>query len=157
MQTEFIQVEQGHALVTIGTKTAVFGPHDGVVTIPRFTIHAYQRADETPEGAASRDVVLHIKEWTDPADGSKEVFFRNIISCIRDRREGLWGGLSLLLSLFVVMHKHDNYPLIWSGPRFLGPWVQQGAQRLVTHGVLNLMALLGFLLGFKGEYSEYTP
>ncbi len=89
---EFIQVVQGHALITVGEDTAVFGPEDGVVAIPRFTIHQYGRADDTSKGAASRAIDLIVKEWTDPADGEKEVFFRNVLGLLVDRPHGFWGA-----------------------------------------------------------------
>ncbi|KAH6885856.1 hypothetical protein B0T10DRAFT_85627 [Thelonectria olida] len=156
-KTEYIQVEQGHALVTIGDKTAVFGPEDGVITIPRFVIHQYSRADATDEGDASRDIDLRITEWTDPNDGDKAIFFRNIISCIKDKEGGLRGSMMLLLSLFVVMYHHDNYPVLYSGPAILGSRVQLVVRRMVTHGVLKVAAVVGFFAGLKGTYSEYSP
>lgn len=135
----------------------MFGPDDGVITIPRFVVHQYSRADAVDEGSASRHVELRLTEWTDPNDGDKAVFFRNVISCIKDKEDGLWGGMKLLLSLFVVMHYHDNYPVLYSGPTFLGKRVQLAVRRLVTHGVLKAAAGLGFLAGLKGSYGEYTP
>ncbi|KAH7153133.1 hypothetical protein EDB81DRAFT_882078 [Dactylonectria macrodidyma] len=156
-KTEYLQVTQGHALITVGDRTAVFSPKDGVVTIPRFTIHQYSRADDSEEGAASQDIDLLVTEWTDPNDGDKAIFFRNVISCIKDKEDGLLGGLVLLLSLFVVMHSHDNYPLLWSGPKFLGGRVQLAIRRIVTHGVLKMAAGVGYCIGLKGTYSEYTP
>ncbi|KAH6999899.1 hypothetical protein EDB80DRAFT_813196 [Ilyonectria destructans] len=156
-KTEYVQVLQGHALITVGDKTAVFGSEDGIVTIPRFVIHQYGRADETEEGSPSRNADLRIKEWTDPNDGDKAVFFRNVVSCIKDKEDGLWGGIVLLVSLFVVMHAHDNYPLFWAGPKFLGSRVQMMIRRMVTHGVLKMTAVIGYFTGLKGTYDEYTP
>jgi hypothetical protein len=96
-------------------------------------------------------------EWTDPNDGDKAIFFRNVISCIKDKEDGLWSGMMLLLSLFVVMHHHDNYPVLYSGPTFLGTRVQLAIRRMVTHGVLKVAAVFGFFAGLKGTYSEYSP
>jgi hypothetical protein len=143
--------------VTIGDTTAVFGPEDGVLTIPRYTLHEFGRADDAVEGAPSRDVDLRIREWTRPADGDKEVFFRNILGVLIDREAGLLGNVKLLLALFVVMDAHDNYPVVVRGPGFLGERARSLVRRGVTYSVLGGLGVLGRLLGFEGSYAEYTP
>jgi hypothetical protein len=148
---------QGQALITVGDHTAVFGSDDGVVTVPRFTIHQYGRADNTPEGTASKDTVLLVKEWTDPADGDKEIFFRNMISTIMDHQSGKIGNFKTLLSLFVIMRHHDNYPLFWRGPRLVGGTCQKLTMRLFTYSILGLADGFGRLFALKGTYAEYTP
>ncbi|KAH8886878.1 hypothetical protein GQ53DRAFT_726744 [Thozetella sp. PMI_491] len=156
-QTEYVQVLQGHATITVGDHTAVFGPEDGIVTIPKFTLHQYGRADDTPEGAASKGVDMIVKEWTDPADGEKELFFRNILGIIEDRQPGILGTLFMVLSVFTVFWHHDNYPVIWQGPRFLGRGVQKWAMRSLTYTVMRLVGIAGLLVGCRGDYDEYTP
>jgi len=130
-----------------------------VITIPRFTIHAYGRADDTEEGVASRNADLLVREWTDPADGDKEVFFRNLISTIMDNRgaTGLLRNAWVLLSLFTIMASHDNYPLIWSGPMWLGEKGSLMIRRLLTNTVLRTVSWIGWSAGCKGDYEEYTP
>lgn len=127
-----MQVLQGQALVTVGDSTAVFGPNDGVITVPRFTLHEFGRADRVAEGAESCEVDLRIMEWTEPSDGAKEVFFRNMLGVIIDRETGLLGNIKLLLSLFVVMQGHDNYPVFIKGPALFGRTVQSSIRRTTT-------------------------
>ncbi|KAF4453377.1 Dolichyl-phosphate-mannose-- mannosyltransferase 2 [Fusarium albosuccineum] len=122
--TEYLQVVQGYALVTVGDRTAVFTKDDGVITIPRYTIHQYSRADNTEEGKAGKTMDLMVREWTDPADGDKEVFFRNIISLLKDKKDTVSGTIGMLFSIMVVAWAHDNYPVFWQGPGFLGKSVQ---------------------------------
>jgi len=152
-------VIQGHARVTVGSQTAVFSAEDGVITIPRFTIHAYGRADDTEEGASSRDMDLLVREWTDPADGDKEIFFRNVISTIMDNRSttGLLRNAWVLLSLFTIMASHDNYPLIWTGPVWLGENAALAVRRALTSSALWMTSWVGWAVGCKGDYEEYTP
>ncbi|KAJ0128417.1 Alpha-glucosidase [Fusarium oxysporum f. sp. albedinis] len=69
--TEYLQVVQGYALVTVGDRTAIFSKDDGIITIPRYTIHQYMRADKTDEGKAGKDVDLIVREWTEPGDGDR--------------------------------------------------------------------------------------
>ena len=141
----------------MGDETEVFGPHDGVITIPRFTVHQYGRADRTTEGAASKNVDLIVKEWTDPADGEKELFFRNVLGLIKDRRQGIVGSASTILSLFALFWHRDNYPVLWAGPRIVGRRLQAMTMRLTTYSMLGLAAMAGRLLGRRGYYAEYTP
>jgi mannose-6-phosphate isomerase-like protein (cupin superfamily) len=155
--TEYLQVLQGHALVTIGSRTSVFGKDDGVITIPRGTIHQYMRADKTEEGSESRDVDLIVREWTEPADGDKEVFFRNMMSLLMDKKDTAAGGISLLLSIMVVAWAHDNYPVFWQGPSFLGEAFQSKVRMGTTYCLMGALNLVGRLLGYKRDYPEYTP
>ncbi|CAH0050756.1 unnamed protein product [Clonostachys solani] len=156
-KTEYLQVLQGQALVTVGDRTAVFGPDDGVITVPRFTLHEFGRADRVMEGADSREVDLRIMEWTEPSDGAKETFFRNMLGVIIDREAGILGNIKLLLSLFVVMQRYDNYPVFIKGPTLFGKTVQSSIRRTTTYVVRGGIALVGRLFGLKATYPEYTP
>lgn len=97
---------------------------------------------------------LVVEEWTDPVDGAKEVFFRNLNSVIIDttRNPSWWMEWWLSLQLFVVFAEADNYPVFW-------PHVDEYGvvQHLLTHFVLLVARGLGMLLGVKGTYEEYTP
>ena len=157
--TEFLEVLQGQALVTVGDKTAVYGPEDGTITIPRYTLHEFSRADNHPDGAASKNVDLRIKEWTSPPDGQKEAFFRNIVGVMNDMGppEGIVNGVKTLLSLFVVLQEHDSYPVFIRGPAILGARTQSFIRRHTTYFIRGGISALGRLCGFKGTYKEYTP
>ncbi|EWY90052.1 hypothetical protein FOYG_07678 [Fusarium oxysporum NRRL 32931] len=117
--TEYLQVVQGYALVRVGDRTAIFSKDDGIITIPRYTIHQYMRADKTDEGKAGKDVDLIVREWTEPGDGDKEVFFRNMISLIMDKKDGALGTVGMLLSVMTVCWSHDNYPVFLERTRGL--------------------------------------
>ncbi|KAM5352850.1 hypothetical protein ACJ41O_005572 [Fusarium nematophilum] len=155
--TEYLQVIQGYALVTVGDRTAVFTKDDGVITIPRYAIHQYMRADKTEEGKAGKDMDLVVREWTDPADGDKEVFFRNILSLLKDKREGATGTAAMLFSIMVVAWAHDNYPVFWKGPGLLGSSVQEKIRRALTYSVMGGLVLVGRIAGCRPHYPEYTP
>lgn len=154
--TEYLQVVEGYALITLGDHTAVFTKEDGVITIPRYTIHQYMRADKTKEGEAGKDMDLVVREWTEPADGDKEVFFRNILSLLMDRKDTLRGNLSMFLSIMVVAWAHDNYPVFWKGPGILGGTRQARVMRIATYSLMGSLAFLGRIFGYKTDYPEYT-
>lgn len=141
----------------MGDKTGVYGPDDGVITIPPYTLHEMGRADKHPAAASYKDVDLKIKEWTSPPDRAKELFFRNLIGMAGDRQAGLVGNVKLGLNVAVFMSENDNYPVIWKGPGFLGERVQTSARRWTTYLLGGIVVGLGRLCGFKAMYKEYTP
>jgi len=147
--TEYLQIVRGTALVTLNKTTKAFTPEDGIITVPRFARHEWRRA--TAEGEE-----LVVKEWTDPADGEKEVFFRNLSSVILDcTKDGPPTEWWLTWQLFVVFWGLDNYPV------FLGfgwlPLFGNILEGFITHAVLFVAGLLGKLVGLRSAYEEYTP
>ncbi|KAE9382149.1 hypothetical protein N431DRAFT_393963 [Stipitochalara longipes BDJ] len=164
--TEYLEVLQGVALITLGDSTSRFTSKAGVVTIPRFVVHEYRRADSIPstlnpkieegdEGGDGRDVDLIVKEWTDPADGEKAIFFRNVVGLILDRDPyvGILGNLWMAWNLFVVFWEWDNFPRFVKMPKLWG--VGKVLERCVTWGILGLAAGVGRWLGVRGAYEEY--
>src|SRR5436305_3725460 len=67
----------GH-LSCLGGEVKVYGTDDGVVVVEKFTMHEWRRADGEEEG-------LVVREWTEPSDGQKEVFFRMLNSFLTSR------------------------------------------------------------------------
>ncbi len=116
------------------------------------TIYPYQRHEWRRAEVDGSELV--VKEWTDPEDGQKEVFFRNLSSVIADSARNGAGWL-LTLQLFVIFWSMDNWPVFFncSGIPILGA----GIEWIITHLVLGLAALAGVAMGFESEYTEYTP
>jgi len=153
--TEYLQVVQGAALITLGDEKFRAEPKDGIIVVPRYTKHEYQRADTEPEDGK---VDLIIKEFTDPADGNKERFFRNLTGVIGDREAagGLLANIATVGQLFVLFHGHDNYPALLRLPSSMGP-LGRAVERGFTISVLWSVATLGWFAGWRSEYPEYTP
>jgi len=165
--TEYLEVLQGVALVTLGDSTSRFTSESGVITIPRFVVHEYRRADsvrspstpgkdgEDDDGDDGSDVDLIVREWTDPADGEKGIFFRNVVGLILDRdpSAGILGNLWLAWSLFVVFWEGDNFPRFVKMPKLWG--LGKVLERGVASGVLGLAKGLGRWVGVRGTYEEY--
>lgn len=97
-----------------------------------------------------------VKEWTDPADGEKEVFFRNlssvIVDCIKSGPPNEWW---LTWQLFVVFWGLDNYPVLVSMTWV--PLVGSMLEWALTHLVLLVAVFAGKLIGLKSVYDQYTP
>jgi hypothetical protein len=156
--TEYLQVLQGRASVTLAGETKVYGPDDGVVVVERFTVHEWRRADD--EGGE-----LMVQEWTEPQDGEKEVFFRMLNSFLAEPRpEKMYRRLSfplllgeswveswvVLVQLFVIFRELDNWPIL-VGTKGRGDRVTW----TITHTVLWFVSWAGRFLGLEARYVEY--
>ncbi len=142
--TEYLRVIRGAACVRLQGKTSIITPEDGLVTIPAFVKHEWMRAS-----THGSDEDLVVKEWTSPADGEKEIFFRNLSSVIQEDYRNAWipVGWLITLQLFVIFGALDNYPIFVEG------W----AERWVTYVVLWVAGFVGRGLGLRGWYVEYSP
>ncbi|KAJ1711633.1 hypothetical protein NYO67_6199 [Aspergillus flavus] len=147
--TEYLRVIQGVAKVTIQNRTCTYRPSDGIITIPKFAVHEWSRVLDLEDSDVNNEELI-VQEWTDPADGLKEVFFRNLNSVILERSgKGWFGSVVFMLQLWTIFHKLDNWPVILDGP-FYVRW-------LLTHVVVGVGTRLGILCGLRAVYDEYTP
>lgn len=102
---------------------------------------------------------LELEEWTDPNDGAKEIFFRNIFSAMLEPRSGVLGTLVKFFQIFVVMWEGDNMLVLLD----LGAGDGRGGWRamveeLVTGIVMGFVAMVGkWVFGLSGVNKEYTP
>ncbi|KAI1440867.1 hypothetical protein F5Y02DRAFT_324452 [Annulohypoxylon stygium] len=157
--TEFLQVLAGRARVTLAERTFVVGKGDGeegVITVPRGVVHEWRRADRKGEcegkveEGGDEDGELVVREWTEPKDGAKEIFFRNLNGLVLDattnKREGSWTNTFLEIELWNLFWRADNYPVV------LGTgWVGGVATKMV----MGFAVTLGWIFGCRGVYEEY--
>ena len=146
--TEYVRCVSGRLLVRLDGVEKVVTPADGPQTINKFVVHEFMRADMHgyreggTEGEQNEDVV--VEEWTDPADGSKQVFFRNLLGVLNDGDYwGHWFGLQALL----ICSRYDNFNVIWPG---WGKWA-------VTHVAYGAVEAIAWVAGLRPWYAEYTP
>jgi hypothetical protein len=138
-----------------------------VITIPRFTVHEYGRADsvhsslssdvesksaksdEAGEEEDGRGVDLILKEWIDPANGEQGILFGNVVGSILDRDPdvGLIGNVWMLWGLFVIFWEWDNFPRLVKMPRLWG--IGKMVERAVSWGVLGVTMGLGRWFGMR--------
>jgi hypothetical protein len=117
-------------------------------------VHEWSRTDKLPfEPYAESECDLIVQEWTDPADGMKCIFFRNLNSVILDdaakEMESPLGRWWLEIKLLVIFRFFDNFPVYLKGPS----WVRS----TFTHMILSVAAVIGPVLGIRATYPEYTP
>lgn len=141
--TEIFRVVQGRALLKLNGEKKVITPDDGPQVVDKFVVHEFMRADVEQEEKDSGEVV--VEEWTDPADGMKQVFFRNLIGVIQDA-DSYWKGWVPLQAIF-MMSRYDNFNVILPGR----------LSYLTTHTIFGVSALVARLAGLKWWYEEYTP
>ncbi|KAI6085870.1 hypothetical protein F4821DRAFT_143911 [Hypoxylon rubiginosum] len=152
--TEFLQVLSGTALVTLAGLDLRVEPGDDVVMVPRGVVHEWRRADVDPWRLKDSEELV-VREWTEPSDGAKEVFFRNLNGLILDeaasnRSEGgsSWSGALLELELWNLFWRADNYPVVLG---LGGGWIGAAATRVL----MGAAVALGWVLGRPGVYDEY--
>ena len=97
---------------------------------------------------------VRAEEWTSPADGRKEAFFRNLSGVVLEKKKGglwtAWEGLCVVLSVFAIMREFDNWPAFLGGRFMTLEWA-------VSHSILGFLSWVAILVGLKGEWDEYTP
>lgn len=164
--TEYLQVVMGRARIMLDGNTRVYGPSDGVIEVPKFTIHEWQREAKgyaRADGEEMKDLV--VREWTVPADGQKEMFFRMLNSYLIEpepQRLHRWLPLPssllvwleqrvVLLQLFTIFREMDNWPT-FDEEANRADW-QTWA---VTHTYIQCSWLVGNWLGLEGRYPEYV-
>ncbi|KAJ6785594.1 hypothetical protein PWT90_00466 [Aphanocladium album] len=175
---EYLKVVQGSILVVLGNDEFVVSAtatHQPEIKVPRHAWHSWRRA----EGDGEEVVVV---ERTDPADFQKAVFFWNLNGVILDapaldtklgmlpsRLRAALVDFWITLSLFVIFHHLDNFPVFVNMPSLLGrlmPALQKAhavcraakwLDWLVAHTLLWLASCLGHILGMAPVRRRYTP
>lgn len=142
---EYFRVIKGRVLVKLGGVSRIVTPEDEVVRVDKFVLHEFMRADIDKSDDEKDPGEVITEEWTDPADGSKHVFFRNVFSTIQDS-ERYWGRWTFLQALY-VMATYDNYIEIVPG-RF---------SYLSTHASYLGIRFISRLVGLRPWCEEYTP
>lgn len=143
--TEYFKVIQGRVLLTVNGKTRCVTSDDGLQRVDKFAIHDFCRADKhlADEEKDSDDVIT--EEWTDPADGLKHVFFRNLFSTLQDA-EKYW-GLWTYAQALTTAAAYDNFIEVVPG-RF---------SYVVTHSLYAGIWAFAKLTGVCAWQQEYTP
>ena len=178
---EYVHVISGAALIMISGVSKVYTAQDGAVQIPRHAPHEWMRFDRSSHllkkgqreaqetylqehGKAEVEKLkreeLIAEEWTDPADGRKEIFFRNIFSTILepqyDSNVPWLGELWRALQVMCVMWELDDYPVLVDFGEWRGGW-RQVFEATLTYMVMGLLMTLGRICGCKAVNEEYTP
>ncbi|KAI0484858.1 hypothetical protein GGR56DRAFT_680685 [Xylariaceae sp. FL0804] len=170
--TEFLQVVAGRAEVTLaGDVLPAVRPANGIVVVPRGVVHEWRRStggddqahdqqreeeQQQQQQQENEEEDLVVREWTDPRDGQKAAFFRNLNGLVLDALAagpGSWRTRTLGLELANLSWRMDNWPVVLGGGA--GRW-PGWAHGVATRAVLLASVALGRLLGCRGVYEEYS-
>ncbi|KAM0804778.1 hypothetical protein BDR22DRAFT_549408 [Usnea florida] len=179
--TEYLRVKSGAALITVSGMSRIYTARDGTAQIPRYARHEWMRFDrpthllsqgqreaqeayiqecEKEEIEKLRGEDLIAEEWTDPTDGQKEMFFRNLFSTASEPQyasDVSWlGDLWKTLQIMCVMWEMDNYLVLVDFGGWRGGW-RELVEAAFTYVVMGCMMALGRLCGCRAVSEEYTP
>ncbi|KAJ4155930.1 hypothetical protein LMH87_001152 [Akanthomyces muscarius] len=172
---EYLRVVQGRIRVVLGNEELVIDAGQPEVKVPRYAWHSWQRAEADGEE-------VMVVERTEPVDLQKAVFFWNLNGVVLNAPalNAKLGGLPswlrgilidswITLSLFVIFHCLDNFPVFVDAPRLVRqslPWLGEsgmvsqalhGVDWLCTHVILWLAACAGRILGVAPVQRRFTP
>ena len=159
----------------------IYTAQDGAAQIPRYAPHEWMRFDRSAHllnneqrkaqetyfqehGKAELEILkgeeLIAEGWTDPADGQKEIFFRNIFSTILEPHydsDVSWlGELWRTLQVKCVMWELDDYLVLVDFGGWKGGW-RKVVEAALTYTVMGFLMTLGRICGCKAVNEEYTP
>lgn len=179
--TEYVRVTSGAALIMVSGVSKIYTAKDGAAQVPRYARHewmrfdrpahllsngqreaqeAYFREHEKEEVEKLKGEDLIAEEWTDPADGQKEIFFRNLFSTALEpqyQSKVSWlGELWKMLQIMCVMWEMDNYLVLVDFEGWRGGW-RELVEAAFTYAVMGCMMALGGLCGCRAVSEEYTP
>lgn len=142
--TEYVRCVSGRLLVRLDGVDRVVTPADGPQTIEKFVVHEFMRADAYGYAGEGEEEDVVVEEWTEPGDGVKQVFFRNLLGVLEDRE--YWGRW-FMVQLLLTCSRYDNYNVMVGG---WGKWAATHCFYAVVEGVARVA-------GLKAWYEEYTP
>lgn len=130
-------VRDGHA--------STISPDSGVQIVDKYVVHEFFRADRDTGERDECDAV--VEEWTDPSDGVKQVFFRNLCGVLLDGAPVY--GSKIGWQVLEMGRRWDNWDVMY-GVSGRGAW-------LVTHAAYALVGVVSWMYGLRAWYEEYTP
>ncbi|KAK5946121.1 hypothetical protein PMZ80_000261 [Knufia obscura] len=142
---EYFKVVKGRVLIRLDGVLKLVTPDDGPQRVDRFVVHEFMRADYSKPVDEKDPGEVVTEEWTDPADGVKHVFFRNLFGILEDSK-AYWKSWTYLQAAYVAAHCDD--------------WRQVVPGRLSwasTHAIYAAVRGVGGVLGLKLWQEEYTP
>lgn len=174
--TEYLKVVQGSIRVRVGTRTRIVSASatsHPEIRIDKFVSHEWQRAE--PGGDEVR-----VLERSDPPDGEKTLFFRNLNGVMvsapnmLDQHELLSRCPTVVaqvvqaawveLKLMVIYAHLDNIPVYLDLP---SSWLRKEKMVSVqclammdwvlSHLILSMAALIGWIVGVQPVDRRFTP
>lgn len=100
---------------------------------------------------------VEVEEWTTPADGEKEVFFRNMLSAVSQPRTGIVAEILRFIHMLIICRGLDTRMVILD----MGAEGGNGWRGLVEETTLwvvfGIAGLVGGVFCLKPVSEAYTP
>lgn len=147
--TEYFKVTKGRVVLKLDGVLKTVTPTDERQRVDKFVVHDFWRADrDLPDHEKDPDDVI-TEEWTDPADGVKHVFFRNIFSTLQDS-EKYWGRWTYIQALLVAATYDDFIEVVPGRLSYTATHLLYASMRLFGR-------TFGGMFGLRPWHEEYTP
>ena len=177
---EHWKVISGAMLISLNNKSFVVTGGSPSVTLPQKARHELMRWDcpgrkghQSAAQEAFRKEMLakgqskelerlsaqevEAKETTSPADGEKEIFFRNALSALRESRSGILGEILRFIHIVIIYHGLDAKMVILDmGPEDGNGW-RAMVEEVIWWLVVSMANLVGAVFNLKPVSKAYTP
>ena len=98
-----------------------------------------------------------IEEWTTPADGEKEVFFRNLLSAFSEPRNGILGEVLRFVHIVIIYQGLDASMVVVDMGSESGKGWRGMVENMIWWVVRGVAVLIGAVFGLKPVSEAYTP
>lgn len=177
---ESFKVLSGALLVTMNSNSFIVTDASPAITIPPKARHEAMRWDgparkshqkaaqeafrkemlakgqsKELEKLGAQEVEVH--EWTTPADGEKEVFFRNLVSTFSEPRSGVMGEILRFVHVVIIYKGLDTSMVVLDMGSESGQGWRGMVERMIWWVVVGVAVLIGGIFGLDPVSEAYTP
>ncbi|KAL9133403.1 MAG: hypothetical protein Q9175_005416 [Cornicularia normoerica] len=169
----------GAILVTVNNDSFIVTAASPTFTIPRKARHEAMRWDcpgrkdhqkaaqealrkgmsakgQSQELEKLRAQETEAEEWTTPADGEKEVFFRNLLSAASEPRNGILGEIFRFIHILIIHQGLDTRMVFLDmGPESGNGW-RGMVEEMIWWVVIGITGLIGGIMGLRPVSEAYT-
>lgn len=174
------EVLSGAILITLNNNSFVVTGGSPAVTMPRKARHELMRWDcpgrtghqkaaqeafrtEMLAKGQSRELEklgaqeVEAEESTTPADGEKEIFFRNLLSAVSEPRSGALGGLLRFIHILKIYQGLDaKMVIVDMGPEDGNGW-RAMVEEMIWALLVGMASVVCAVFGLKPVSEAYTP
>ena len=177
---EHFKVLSGALLATVNNTSFVLTDASPTLTIPRKARHEFMRWDcpgrnshqKAAQDAFRKDMLakgqaksleelrtqeVKAEESTTPADGEKEVMFRNLLSAVSESRTGIFGKILRFVHIVIIYQSLDARMVILDMRSESGEGWRGMVEEMIWWVVGGMAVLIAGVFGLKPVSEAYTP
>lgn len=177
---EHWKVISGAMLITVNNNSFVVTDTSPIVSISRKARHELMRWDcpgrkdhqhaaqqafeeqmkakgQSMELESLRAQAVEAEEWTTPADGEKQIFFRNVLSATSEPRNGILGNILRFIHILIIFQGLDARMVILDLGAEDGKGWRGMVEEMIWWALQEMACMIGFVLGLQPVNEAYTP